>query len=85
MWSYDVDRGLCFFQVVLVDEEKQTARASLDQVLRAASALILRCAAGAESEGGVAKNIGNAFLSFHPLQGHPPHPRKERRSNSADT
>ncbi|KAM0804547.1 hypothetical protein BDR22DRAFT_605878 [Usnea florida] len=52
------DRGLCFFQVVLVDEQKRTARASLGQVRRAASALILQCAAGTESVGGMAKNIG---------------------------
>ena len=65
MWRYDTDRGLCFFQTVLIDDQKQTARASLGQVRRAASALILQCAAGAESVGGMARNIGNAFLFFH--------------------
>ena len=64
MWRYNIDRGLCFFQVILVDDEKKTARASLGQVRRAASALILQCAAGGESVGGMAKNIGNEVLFF---------------------
>ncbi|KAL9127270.1 MAG: hypothetical protein Q9175_007774, partial [Cornicularia normoerica] len=52
------DRALCFFQVVIVDDEIKTARASLSQIRRAAAALILQCAAGAESRGGIASNIG---------------------------
>ena len=71
MWRDDIDRALCFFQVVLIDDEKKTARASLGQVRRAASALILQCAAGTESVGGMAKNIGNAFLFFSPSSRRP--------------
>lgn len=62
------DRALCFFQVVIVDDEIKTARASLSQIRRAAAALILQCAAGAESRGGIASNIGKHSLppSFPP-------------------
>ncbi|KAF6236258.1 hypothetical protein HO173_005889 [Letharia columbiana] len=52
------DRALCFFQATLVSDDARTALASLGQIRRAASALILQCAAGGESRGGVARNIG---------------------------
>ena len=52
------DKGSCFFQTIIVDQNVKTARASLNQVRSAASALILRCAAGADSRGGIASNIG---------------------------
>ena len=41
MFGKPVDRGLCFFQAVLVPDEA-TARASLGQIRTAASNLILR-------------------------------------------
>ncbi|CAF9930849.1 hypothetical protein IMSHALPRED_008295 [Imshaugia aleurites] len=52
------DRALCLFQTVIVDDEATTAQASLAQIRRAASALILQCAASGESQGGIAMNIG---------------------------
>lgn len=52
------DRALCFFQATLIRREARTAKASLGQLRRAASALILQCAANAESQGGLATNVG---------------------------
>lgn len=52
------NRALCFFQTLIPDNEIKTAHASLGQIRRAASALILQCAAGGESQGGMASNIG---------------------------
>ena len=52
------DRALCFFQATIIRDEARTAKASLGQLRRAASALILQCAANAESQGGLATNVG---------------------------
>lgn len=51
------DRGLCYFQAILV-ADATTARASIGMLRRAAQALVLQCAAGGESQGGIVTNIG---------------------------
>ena len=51
------DRGLCYFQAILVGDST-TARASIDMIRRAAQSLVLQCAAGGESQGGIVTNIG---------------------------
>ena len=56
--SVSTDRGLCFFQTLIPDQDVQIARASLYQVRKAANALILQCAANSDSRGGIAHNIG---------------------------
>lgn len=57
-WSVSTDRGLCFIQTLITDQDVQIARASLYQVRQAASALILRCAVNSDSRGGIVSNIG---------------------------
>ena len=52
------DRGLCFFQTLILDPDVEIAHASSYQVRQAANALILQCAANSESTGGIASNIG---------------------------
>lgn len=56
----NADKGLCFFQAILVGDRVKTAQASFEQIRRAASALILQCVASGtgESTGGIASNIG---------------------------
>ena len=51
------DRALCYFQAILVGDST-TARASIDMIRRAAQALVLQCATGGESQGGIVTNIG---------------------------
>lgn len=51
------DRAECFFQPINIGDGA-TARASLEQIRRAASALFLKCAASDPSQGGIVKNIG---------------------------
>lgn len=55
-----LDRGLCFFQAVLIGDDTRTARASLNQIRQAADKLILDCATGEQSQGGIALNIGSS-------------------------
>ncbi|KAI4225397.1 MAG: hypothetical protein L6R36_003939 [Xanthoria steineri] len=52
------NRGLCFFQALLIGEDTRTARASLNQIRQAADKLIFDCATGEQSQGGIALNIG---------------------------
>ncbi|KAL8752312.1 MAG: hypothetical protein Q9199_005829 [Rusavskia elegans] len=52
------NRGLCFFEAVILGDDTTTARASLNQIRQAADRLIFDCAAGVESRGGIAFNIG---------------------------
>lgn len=51
------DRGLCYMQAVLVGDHI-TGKASLNMLRGAAGALVLQCAAGAVSQGGIATGIG---------------------------
>ena len=51
------DRALCYFQAILVGDAT-TAKASIDMIRRAAQALVLQCATGGESQGGIVTNIG---------------------------
>ena len=51
------DRALCYFQAILVGDST-TATASIDMIRRAAQSLVLQCAAGGESQGGIVTNIG---------------------------
>ena len=51
------NRALCYVQPVLIGDYK-TALASLNMMRQAAAALVMQCALGAESQGGVATNIG---------------------------
>lgn len=64
---WNVEKGLCFFQAILVGNKVKTAQASFGQIRRAAEALILRCAASGtgESTGGIASNIGRPNLIHH--------------------
>ena len=61
-----LDRALCFFQTVILHQNVRLAHASLYQVKHAAERLILECATGSESSGGVASNIGQRFI-FDPI------------------
>ena len=51
---------MCFFQTILVGDKVKIAHASLQNIRTAANALVLRCAASSESQGGVASNIGTS-------------------------
>ena len=62
-----LDRAECYLQPIIVGDGN-TARASLSQVKRAAGALSLRCAAGMESQGGIATNIGESSTSTWTFQ-----------------
>ena len=77
---YTTDRALCYFQAIIIDDDARIARASLGQFRRAANALILECAAGGESQGGVAMNIG-MYMSFLAAPTPLPHlfPRRENQ------
>ena len=55
-----LDRAECAIRTVL-QGRGPTARASLRQVKNAAAALSLQCAAGGESQGGIATNIGQSI------------------------
>ena len=57
------DRGLCYFQAILVGDST-TATASIDMIRRAAQSLVLQCAAGGESQGGIVTNIGKLFANI---------------------
>ena len=52
-------RALCYVQPVLIGDHK-TALASLNMIRSAASALVMQCATGTESQGGIATNIGKS-------------------------
>lgn len=52
------DRGLCYYQVVLIGDHK-TGEATLNMIRRAAAALVLQCATSGTSQGGIATQIGN--------------------------
>ena len=52
------EKGLCFFEAVIVDDKEQVARASLFQIKEAAESLIFGCATVGKGQGGIAKNIG---------------------------
>lgn len=56
-----------YAEAVLVSTEAGTALASLGQIRSAASTLILQCAAGGESQGGIARNIGEQTPSCEQL------------------
>ena len=51
------DRGSCYFQAVLIGDHK-TAEATLNMLRRAAAALVVQCATGGTSQGGIATQIG---------------------------
>ena len=53
------DRAECVIQVFL-HGDALTARASLSQIKSAAMTLSLRCAAGGQSQGGIASNVGQS-------------------------
>lgn len=55
------DRAECFFQPIIIGDGA-TARASLEQIRRAASAIFLKCAASDPSQGGIVKNIGKTRI-----------------------
>lgn len=52
-----LDRAKCVIRTIILGD-RPTARASLTQVRGAANALSLQCAAGGQSQGGMATNIG---------------------------
>ena len=52
-----LDRAECVIQIFLHGDAR-TARASLSQIKSAATTLSLRCAADAQSQGGIATNVG---------------------------
>ncbi|KAL6716091.1 hypothetical protein ACLMJK_005657 [Lecanora helva] len=52
------DQGECFFQTIIPNDRITTARASLAEIKRAASALLFSCAEGDNSQGGVISQIG---------------------------
>lgn len=54
-----LDRAECVIRTT-IHGDSPTARASLNQVRRAAAALSLTCAAGAQSQGGIALGIGQS-------------------------
>lgn len=54
-----LDRAECAVYTGILGGSR-TARASLTQVKSAAAALSLQCAAGAQSQGGIATNIGQS-------------------------
>ena len=51
------DRALCYFQAILVGDST-TATASIDMIRRAAQSLVLTCATGGDSQGGIVTGIG---------------------------
>ena len=55
-----LDKAECAIRTVL-QGDAPTARASLRQVKSAAAALSMQCVAGAESQGGIATNIGQSY------------------------
>ena len=57
------DRGLCYFQAVLIGDHK-TAKASLNMIRRAAAALVVQCATNLNSQGGIAVDIGKRTHGF---------------------
>ena len=57
------DRGLCYIQAVLIGGHT-TARATLNLLRRAAASLVVQCATGAVSEGGIATTIGKRSQRF---------------------
>ena len=68
------DRALCYFQAILVGDSP-TAKASIDMIRRAAQALVLQCATGGESQGGIVTNIGKnvtKIIADGVLRGHVP-------------
>ena len=58
------NRGLCYVQPVLIGDHK-TAQASLNMMRRAAAALVMQCAIGFQSQGGIATNIGKNESQSH--------------------
>ena len=66
------DRTLCYFQAILVGDST-TARASIDMIRRAAQSLVLKCATGGDSQGGIVTGIGKKLAKVIPdgvLRGH---------------
>jgi len=59
-----LERGLCYIQILLVEGQK-IGHASLGQAHMAASAIISRCVANENSQGGIAYNIGNGLHPFY--------------------
>ena len=57
------DKGLCYIQPVLIGDHT-TAKASLNMVRRAATALIMQCAISTVAQGGIATNIGKIGASL---------------------
>lgn len=51
------DRAECFFQAINIGDSPM-ARASMSQFRSAANALLINCALGSQSQGGIATNIG---------------------------
>lgn len=60
-----LDRAECVIKTI-IHGDRRTARASLYQVKSAAAALSLQCAAGGQSQGGIATNIGQSNRSYVP-------------------
>jgi len=56
---YLPDKAECFFQTIIVGDDS-TARASLNQVRSAANSLLVNCALGSQSQGGITTNIGKS-------------------------
>lgn len=77
-----LDRGLCFFQAVLIGDDTRTARASLNQIRQAADKLILDCAAGEVSQGGIALNIGPSLSSCPLISRKPLSSKHDRGANT---
>lgn len=58
-----LDRAECVIQIFLHGDAR-TARASLSQIKSAAMTLSLRCAAGGQSQGGIATSVGQSSLAI---------------------
>ena len=66
------NRGLCYVEPVLIGDHT-SAKASLNMIRQAASALVLQCAVGITSQGGIATNIGKTgarIVVYGLLQSH---------------
>lgn len=55
------DQGECYYQIVLA-EGHSIGRASLAEVEAAVDGIMNRCVAGPNSQGGIARNIGEFFI-----------------------
>ena len=61
--NYTTDKGECYFQPIVVGDGP-IAWASLRQIRNAANALLITCAIGTSSQGGIITNIGENFRFF---------------------